>query len=353
MFCTPQPFRQQVNQHRLLQKISNMAETQGPRMVYAKINKTLAEIGLNVQQVIIASPVANCQSQQPDDFHQTMVDNNKSIWWLVVTAEELNKLAPIAGTTARVINSLPGNLRMDSFDKVILSPSPTGAVTTMFYHLVEQHVSTREPNRFYLVAFNPDFQQTMLRLANTNLNLFARGYNYPQMQIEANKRLRFNTFELASQQVWEIGSTDDRSFVQTVHDAFNWRTNYIWTYNIAINLAEVTSTDHPSWRATIQALAYSGLQSLNEVDTEVANNVKKLLATKDPANSSNKDKSESTQDIGYGGSKTVERLRGSTTLMEFLNSLSTEDDDAFMDEQANMEGNDGNTMMSDTPFDED
>ena len=165
MFCTPQPFRQQVNQHRLLQKISNMAETQGPRMVYAKINKTLAEIGLNVQQVIIASPVANCQSQQPDDFHQTMVDNNKSTWWLVVTAEELNKLAPIAGTTARVINSLPGNLRMDSFDKVILSPSPTGAVTTMFYHLVEQHVSTREPNRFHLVAFNPDFQQTMLRLS--------------------------------------------------------------------------------------------------------------------------------------------------------------------------------------------
>ena len=81
--------------------------------------------------------------------------------------------------------------------------------------------------------------------------------------------------------------------------------------------------------------------------------MKKLLATKDPANSSNKDKSESTQDIGYGGSKTVERLRGSTTLMEFLNSLSTEDDDAFMDEQANMEGNDGNTLMSDTPFDED
>ena len=78
-----------------------------------------------------------------------------------------------------LVPSIPGDLRMPRFDKVLVSTvstTPLGAAAGMVYHLTESRNSKAVENSWILICWQQDFQQTMFRLANGSLNLFARGY---------------------------------------------------------------------------------------------------------------------------------------------------------------------------------
>ena len=218
-----------------------------------------------------------------------------------------------------LVPSIPGDLRMPRFDKVLASTTPQGAAAGMVYHLTEMHNSTAVENSWILICWQQDFQQTMLRLANGSLNLFARGYTMPQMQIEASHRLRFNTSELASQQTWEISSGD--GLLATILQCLSWEKNWVWTFNLPLNVQEILTTTDSKWPSVKQALEYSGLQALDHMDQQVSDRLKNLLRTVHPLLER---PLVSSSNICYHGVKTPERLRGSPTLISWMNANKAE-----------------------------
>ena len=172
---------------------------------------------------ILNSEVANPQHLHPDDLHATSVDNNTPRWWNVMTIEGYNSIKPAeaAGeSTNKAIPALLGSQRMSNFDKLILAPSPELALTTMYMHSTDMHVATKIPTKWLMIASVEDVQQHRLRTGNQVINMFNRGYMYPQQQIESGCNLRFTTFELASQQTWDISADGGNTMLQQICNYF-------------------------------------------------------------------------------------------------------------------------------------
>ena len=165
------------------------------------------------------------------------------------------------------------------------------------------------------MAFQQDHQQGQLCLANGCVNLFNRSYVAPQLQIEYNRVLRFNIFELSTQQVWKIEANNSQDLFEAVGNRLSWQNNVIWSYNAPINVANVNSTEDSNWPHFIQALEYSGLRCLDRLLTEVANKVKQLLTTVHPLAKASPIVNAST--VHWHGSKTIERLRGSFGIVQW------------------------------------
>ena len=188
-----------------------------------KLPVTLKDLGLNAVE-ILNSEVANPQHLHPDDPHATSVDNNTPRWWIVMTIEEYNSIKPTAAgeSTNKVIPELLGSQRMPNFDKLILAPSPQLALTTMYVHSTEMHVATKIPTKWLMITWVEDVQQHRLRTGKA-INMFNRGCMYPQQQIESGCNLRFTTFELASQQTWEISANGGNTMLQQICNYFQWK----------------------------------------------------------------------------------------------------------------------------------
>ena len=215
----------------------NMADVRSPTLPM-KLPVTLKDLGLNAVE-ILNSDVANPQHLHPDDLHATSVDNNTPRWWIVMTIEEYNSIKPTetAGeSTNMVIPALLGSQRMPNFDKLIIAPSPQLALTTMYMHATEMHVTTKIPTKWLMITWVEDVQQHRLRTGNQVINMFNRDYMYPQQQIESGCNLRFTTLELAPQQIWEINAEGGNTMLQQICNYFQWNKDWMWTYNIPVQV---------------------------------------------------------------------------------------------------------------------
>lgn len=83
--------------------------------------------------------------------------------------------------TTGELKGFAGNILMLSFDKLILSMSPTAAFQTLTYHLTEMHVETNNPNEGILTSVAVNKMKQLQRISNSTINLFNRdssGHNF-------------------------------------------------------------------------------------------------------------------------------------------------------------------------------
>ena len=302
-------------------ELVNISQTGGPVNNYVQLGITLKEMGLKVVKCLTTSEVTNPTALEPDEFHSFAVENNMPVYWLMLTVEEFNSLIPLTNTGEnKLLPTISGATRMPAFDKMIFNMSPQLAATTLVYHQTEGHCSTAETTQWILLSFQQDHQQNQLRLANGAITVFNRGYVAPQMQLPWNRTLRFNNYELSTQQSWVITTTSETtSLLWTVHDRLSWKHNILWTFNVPVDASKVINTDANEWPQVVQALAYTGLQALDHFDDDVNKRIKGLLTQSHPLIQQRS--MLNTSNIHWHGAKTVERLRGNPALMSFVNKF--------------------------------
>ena len=265
-------------------ELVNISQTGGPVNNYVQLGITLKEMGLKVVKCLTTSEVTNPTALEPDEFHSFAVENNMPVYWLMLTVEEFNSLIPLTNTGEnKLLPTISGATRMPAFDKMIFNMSPQLAATTLVYHQTEGHCSTAETTQWILLSFQQDHQQNQLRLANGAITVFNRGYVAPQMQLPWNRTLRFNNYELSTQQSWVITTTSETtSLLWTVHDRLSWKHNILWTFNVPVDASKVINTDANEWPQVVQALAYTGLQALDHFDDDINKRIKGLLTQSHP-----------------------------------------------------------------------
>ena len=133
----------------------------------------------------------------PDECHQTTRLANKQMVWLLLATEEVNKFRE-AGTTTLCFQSLHGSIRLPQWDKLILSTSPAAALATWYCHAVEHHLVTSNKTELVLLSWEVNTLQQMQRISSGCINIFSRGYTYPQMQLEAGRVFNMLPSEKAS-----------------------------------------------------------------------------------------------------------------------------------------------------------
>ena len=87
------------------------------------------------------SQVINPNNLNVEEFNNSMHNEGKDVWWFATTAEIFGSLC---GPSNNMPTSLPGNIYCPRWDKLVLTSTPTLALTTLFYHVTEIHVATQE-----------------------------------------------------------------------------------------------------------------------------------------------------------------------------------------------------------------
>ena len=144
------------------------------------------------------------------------------------------------------------------------------------------------------------------------INIFSRGYCYPQMQLEAGRILNMLPTEKATQKIWNIQHSAGMNMSRTVGLFYTWSNGWAWTYNVPINIVEVAGTrpQHQLRHATLQCLLYSGLQCLDNMPSATIALMKQHLGCQHHLVIGETGQVQ-IKDIGYIGQKTAERIRGS------------------------------------------
>ena len=208
--------------------LTNIAVIKEPTIrMPAKLS--LTTIGLTTRAIKLSS-VVNATCLAPQAFHDETYNNDMETWWLCTTTELHEAMKDVATEQIKGIN---GSTLMPSFDKVILSRSPTQAVTTAFYHYTEGHFTTNN-GQMILSSFTVNKGQQLVRLGNKSINLFNRAYLMPQLQVEAGSTIKFTTDELASTQHWVLESNNDQSIMSRIATTLSWGNGYLWTYNYCL-----------------------------------------------------------------------------------------------------------------------
>ena len=146
--------------------LTNIAVIKEPTIrMPAKLS--LTTIGLTTRAIKLSS-VVNATCLAPQAFHDETYNNDMETWWLCTTTELHEAMKDVATEQIKGIN---GSTLMPSFDKVILSRSPTQAVTTAFYHYTEGHF-TANNGQMILSSFTVNKGQQLVRLGNKSINLF-------------------------------------------------------------------------------------------------------------------------------------------------------------------------------------
>ena len=174
-----------------------------------------------------------------------------------------------------------------------------------------------------MITWVEDVQQHRLRTGNQVINMFNRGYMYPQQQIESECNLRFTTFELASHQIWEINADGGNTMLQQICNYFQWNKNWMWTYNIPVQVSNmnVESTQQEK-RLVLQCLEYGGAQMLHHFTTSTRDAVMEMLQQ---MHSTSITSGINTGNILFQGAKTVERIRGNSHLATWVEQQWTEE----------------------------
>ena len=123
--------------------------------------------------------------------------------------------------------------------------------------------------------------------------------------------------ERATTQLWEIKATDGGNVMHKIANKFQWSNGYVWHFNIAINIMEIVDDRSPWYKALCNSLEYNGTQVLQYLPTQAASRLNTLLGNMHPL------QQETVRQLPYFGVKTVERLRGNPTVMEFVNTIPT------------------------------
>ena len=184
-------------------------------------------------------------------------------------------------------------------------------------------VTTKIPTKWLMITWVEDVQQHRLRTGNQVINMFNRGYMYPQQQIESGCNLRFTTFELASQQIWEINADGGNTMLQQICNYFQWNKDWMWTYNIPVQVSNmnVESTQQEK-RLVLQCLEYGGAQMLHHFTTSTRDAVMEMLQQ---MHSTSITSGINTGNILFQGAKTVERIRGNSHLATWVEQQWTEE----------------------------
>jgi hypothetical protein len=148
---------------------------------------------------------------------------------------------------------------------MILSKSPTGAVTTAFYHATDGHVVTANKEQYVLTSVTVSKDQQFVRLGNKTMNLLNRAYTMPQLQVECGSTVKFTTDEISSTQHWTQMSNNDQAVMAKVATTLSWSNSSLWAYNYVFPTAVVTNNDSGHWRTLLQAIDYAGATCLNRL----------------------------------------------------------------------------------------
>ena len=268
----------------------------------------------------------------------------QDVWWFATTAEIFGSLC---GPSSNMPTSLPGNIYCPRWDKLVLTSTPTMALTTLFYHVTEIHVATKESNKVVLLSFRTNLAQQRKRIGDATVNYFNRGYMAgTQCQIETGHNINMTADEIATIQTGEVEATTGGNVFHQIATALSWQQGWMWTFNLPIQVQQVVDNQHVWAKAIYLCLEYSGTGIVNTLPAEAQRAINNILETNHPL--------QQGIQLQHYGSKTRERLRGNPAIMEWVNTTSNfqEFADAFntyhgsnMDD-ANMEG-DGDSANRD------
>ena len=142
---------------------------------------------------------------------------NSSICAIFESQHFVDNIAVNKGPTSPRCSTL-----MPSFDKMILSKSPTGAVTTAFYHATDRHVVTANKEQYVLTSVTASKDQQFVRLGNKTMNLLNRAYTMPQLQVECGSTVKFTTDEISSTEHGTLMSNNDQAVMAKVATTLSW-----------------------------------------------------------------------------------------------------------------------------------
>lgn len=312
--------------------LTNIAVIKEPTIrMPAKLS--LTTIGLTTRAIKLSS-VVNATCLAPQAFHDETYNNDMETWWLCTTTELHEAMKDVATEQIKGIN---GSTLMPSFDKVILSRSPTQAVTTAFYHYTEGHFTTNS-GQMILSSFTVNKGQQLVRLGNKSINLFNRAYLMPQLQVEAGSTIKFTTDELASTQHWVLESNNGQGIMSRIATTLSWGNGYLWTYNYVFPTSLVVDDNSDHWKALLQAVEYAGATCINKLPQQECQRIWTLLT--DASNY------QPLRQLQLAGTKTPERLRGNSQVIEWVNNTFTWEEYALgFNEYHNKMSDDEDNMM--------
>ena len=281
----------------------------------------MAPLGL-LSRAVNMSATVNSEKADMEQFYENMFQQGRETWWLCTTEEMWEAISPTAiDGNKNLPTTLRGDMYQPGFDKLILCPSPTMALTTLVYHVTEGHVVPRNTMRAKMFCWQPNDVQQRHRLALQIINFFNRGYHmFTQMQVETNKWYNFTMDEQASSQLWDIelaANSSASNIYEQMITTWSWNNGWIWSFNNVIALKMITNTEHLWYPALLTALEYSGLQMIQHVDPTLQKQLHDLLALQHPLNSG--------MQLPYYGAKTIERIRGNSQLWQHVMKFNFEE----------------------------
>ena len=271
---------------------------------------TMANMGL-LSRAVNMSAVINPNNLELEEFNNAMHNAGQDVWWLATTPEVY---AAVCGSGQQFPTSIPGNMYCPRWDKVVMTTSPTLAITTLFHHITELHVETQKSNIAVLMGFRVNTIQQRHRLGNNVVNYFNRGYMAgTQCQIESGHRFNMTVDEAATVLVWNITAEGGGSIYNKIATSLSWQQGWLWMYNLPLPTQQITGSQHKWARAIFECLHYSGTGVLNMLPGEAQQAVNNILDSNHPL--------QQGVVLQHYGSKTRERIRGNPTIMEWVNSV--------------------------------
>lgn len=140
-----------------------------------------------------------------------------------------------------------------------------------------EHATVQEKLYILEVQLNPHAQQ--VRDGQGCCNTFNPIFEIPQTQIEDGRVFKFNSLEINSMAVWEIGNTDQTNnvFDNNTSTRYSWMRGYLWSFKTVVDLNKLETDQQPTLISVIIALGYCGTQCINILPENTRTKVNNLL----------------------------------------------------------------------------
>ena len=214
--------------------------------------------------------------------------NQQDYFYFPLTVEEYNKM----GSNIKCID---GQLRMPTWTHVTGVTTLANAANLLAYHLSEQHMGTKDTNNFFVLCVPITTSNMIGALTTGAAHVFSRANINVQLQIA-------DKYQLNKREVDKMVVLKINKYIYEPLQLFQWQHGYTWSYNIPINMDNI-EVEELNWFFK-QAVEYGGTAMAQELSTMNLNKVIKHC-------------------YGLGLQlnrpvKTIERLRGSSTLIQWL-----------------------------------
>ena len=193
------------------------------------------------------------------------------------------------------ITKLDGQQRMPLWSHVTGVTTLGQAANLLAYHLSEQHIATNSFNTYYVLAIPINSLNILTAISEERARIFSRASINLQRQVL--KTYELNKMEFDGMVVLKINKA-----VHTPLQLFTWNEGFCWSYNIPIHLSHLRD-QQLNWFYK-QALEYGGTAMTQQLKIQDINLLMNwCYNTGLPMNKP---------------VKTIERLRGSSTLIQWL-----------------------------------